>query len=466
MLQLEYTDGYCRVSTQKQATYGSGLDRYREDLARYGVPDDRIFSDIESGSSESRAAYNQVLQRVRDGITKQVIVPCFDRFTRSPIGWEEAIKDFRRYGAKLIALSGGAVDFNSPEGIYRSRMDAIAAAYVKEKNQYAALRGWERTRRLNKAVNPPFGMAVEKGRYIINRGEYWQGGKIDEVALEVVQTFLAVGTQRGTVQKLCAKYGLRKPGSKWAEDFPRDRDKLVGWLQNPVLRGYTAYFGNRGRERLICYDDPHEALIDQQTAMQIDRLLSAKSRKMLPVQATTSVMSGLVFCECGSSCMRRRQWFYCINAYDNPHVEERCKLRHGVKASACEQAAIWAIVTQAEYVAGLAEATVQEDNPEAIALKLKLEKLGDDPDFEDSRQALKQRIQSLEHLQRQSVVSLHSKREALIAVGSDPAFWVSLDDLEKRFVFTQLIDRVVKSRDRILYVDLADGLGSIAFQQF
>lgn len=458
-----YTDGYCRVSTPKQSKIGHALERYKEDLIYYGVPSDRIFFDVESGADGDRAGYNTVLERVRQGITRRIVVPCFDRFTRSPLLWEEAIVEFQRYGAQLQALSGGLVDLDSPEGIYRSRIDAAAAAYVREKNSHNATQGWERTRRLQKAVNPPFGYRVEGDRYVINHQIYPKGGTVVEVAREVVETFLSDGTQRGTVRRLIAKYGLNQISSRNGDDFARDRTKLRQWLQNPILRGYTAYFGNRGRHRLVIPEITHEALISPQEAVQIDRLLDAKSKRGgMPTQATYTV-SGLVFCECGSRCIKRKQRYYCSNVYDNP-LPSTCDRRNGLLLQEAENAAIWAITTQAARIAQWIDIPEIEETPELQALRRKLAVLGDDPDFEASRRELQIKIVNLEHQQQLVADTLNHKRQELIAAGTDPAFWLSLFDDEKRFVFTQLVDRIVKSRDRVLRVELATGLGCVSLE--
>lgn len=460
MRYQDYTDGYCRVSTQRQVSIGHALERYKEDLGRCGIPEERIFWDVESGASGDRSGYNQVLARVRNGLTKRVIVPCFDRFTRSPLLWEEAIRDFQRYGATLEALSGGPVDLNSPEGIYKSRIDAAAAAYVREKNQKAARDGWARRRRLQKAGNPPFGMTVVDDSYTPDHSPYPKGGTVYGVAKEVIQTFINDGTQRGALQKLIATYGARV-GSRKGDDFPRDRTKLKKWLQSPILRGHTAYFGNRGRERLII-PNTHEALITPQEAEQIDRLLSAKARKLVPKGELTAI-GGLVFCECGSKCIKRRKHYYCEDVYDSP-IKLGCDRKGGARITDLEEAAILAITTQAATVAHFVEVPIVEETPEIQELQRKLFILGDDPDFDDSRNALKKKIENLKHHLIQRSNSLGHRRAELVAAGADPGFWQSLSDPEKRFVFLQLVDKVIKSRDKVLRVELAPGLGHVSFE--
>jgi site-specific DNA recombinase len=60
MRDLSRALGYCRVSTQRQYTEGHGLERYIDRLQQYGLTEEQIHWDIESGASEKRKGYNRV----------------------------------------------------------------------------------------------------------------------------------------------------------------------------------------------------------------------------------------------------------------------------------------------------------------------------------------------------------------------------------------------------------------------
>ncbi len=462
-MQLQHADGYCRVSTPKQVKFGHALERYIEDLEFIGIDRSRIFWDVESGASSGRKGYNLILDRVIAGITKQVFVPCFDRFLRSPLLWEEALVEFRKHGATLELLSGGLIDLNSPEGIYKSRIDAAAAAYVREKNQKAALDGWARTRRLQKAVNPPFGIKVIDDKYYVNREPYPKGGSVYEVARDVGLTYISDGTKRGTIHKLVQKYGLERVGQRNGDDFTRDRNKLTIWLRNPVIRGYTCYFGNRGKQIIVSPEPTHEALFTPLEFDQIDRLLTASSRKLVP-KGTLKPLSGLVFCECGSRCIKRRNHYYCCDVYDAPGSPLDCDRRGGLSIKEAEAAVIYAISLQSKMIAAFVDSPkTTQDTPEQEELKRKLILLGDDADFEESRQSILKKLSVLRHQAGSREKDFNIRREQLVTIGANPDFWNGLIETDRRFVFLQLIERVVKSRDRILRIDLAPGLGSVTF---
>ncbi|MBW4526792.1 MAG: recombinase family protein [Phormidium tanganyikae FI6-MK23] len=468
------TDGYARVSTQRQVDRGHGLERYIEDLEAYGIPRDRIFWDVESGASDERKGYNTVLERVRNGTTKKVVVPCFDRFTRSNLALEQMLEEFPAFGAELAYVTGGVMDFITPEGRKQARDQATTAAYWREKNQYAAVKGWERRRRLKKASNPPFGYVVVEDSYVINRNPYSPCPEKTcfDIAQELINTYLSIGTIRGTIQEMCQRYGSVHQGQK-NEDFPRDRKNLKAWFQNPVLRGHLAYFGNRGKPRVIAAFANHEPLINPTNAAQVDHFLKMRERDISPSVGVKYPLSGLVFCDCGAKSVisgGRKRRYYCGDLYDALGTRT-CLNRGGLLPSDAESFAVAAICDRAstEIVRKMEESALREiDQPEPselIELRLKLERMRLDPDFAAAIPTVQQKIVDMEKSLRSSHEQQAVSNEALLEVSRDPEFFASLEVLERRFVYTQLIDRLVQIAGRVDRVEFLGGLGIVRFNE-
>lgn len=471
MPKLDQTDGYARVSTLKQVTQGHGLSRYIEDLEEYGISPDRIFWDVESGASPTRKGYNDVLERVRQGITNRVVVPCFDRFTRDPVAWEQVMEEFQKLGAELHFVTGGSLDLITPEGRKQARDQASTAAYWREKNQYAAKKGWERRRRKFKAANPPFGYLVIDDKYVVNREPYkpFPEKTIEEIALEVVSVYSSIGTIRGAVHQLCLKYGHKHNGGK-NEDFPRDRKAFKIWLENPTLRGHLSYFGSRGKSREIAAYDNHEALIKPNAAQAIDRLLKMRERNISSSSAVKYPLTGFVFCDCGWKSIilgSRKRRYYCADLYDAVGTRQ-CINRGGLLPSDAEEYAITAIceVASIEIARRMQEAVKPKetpDPPELIVLRTKLEQIKNDPDLAVAIPGLQQKIADIEHSLRSANDEQMISIEALQEVARDPDFFYSLDVLERRYIYSQTIDRLIQVAGRVDRVELLGGLGIVRF---
>ena len=219
------------------------MDRYIQGLKKYGLTDEQIHWDIESGANEKRAGYNLVLSLVRSRKVDKIIVPCFDRFTRSALGWEVARQELQEFGVELIFLDGGSLDLETPEGLFTSRILAAMSAQLRDKNRYNALQGAKYFREQRKIFKTIFGFKKIGDTTAPNVEQYRDTSKTcKDVALEAIALFLESGSIAGTIRKMCDQYGTERFGSKSHEDFPRDISSFRRWLQNPQLIGMVRLF--------------------------------------------------------------------------------------------------------------------------------------------------------------------------------------------------------------------------------
>ncbi len=391
-MDLSRALGYCRVSTQKQYTEGHGLERYIERLKQYGLREEQIYWDIESGASEKRAGYKKVLDAVKRGEVNKIIVPCFDRFTRSPLGWEQAKEELIKYGCELVSMDGASIDLETPDGLFTSRILAAMAAQVRDKNKYASIQGHKFFQENKKAYKAIFGYKKEGDKLIINNDEYRHtGASIKEVALEIVDLFLELGTLEAVCETLCKRYGRERNRIQWL-DFPRSGKAIKVWLENPILCGKLRYnrFA-RDKEKEIIIESGHEPLIDSNKWQDIQSILERN-----PKGRGTKCRNPLVgLCRCGhcGSRMRmytnygregsewRRQYLQCLGARDRAGSKIICDKRKFYLLDAAVDAAIDAMIQKAEFIASQMEKAPDFQVPQEITELqneiLKLKRLGD-----------------------------------------------------------------------------------------
>src|SRR6186997_1399396 len=76
----------------------------QEEQARYGLlakglAVGEVFTDLDqSGGKMDRPAFNEVMQRIRDGQSGGVIVATLDRFARNTVGLLEAVNEIEKHG--------------------------------------------------------------------------------------------------------------------------------------------------------------------------------------------------------------------------------------------------------------------------------------------------------------------------------------------------------------------------------
>jgi site-specific DNA recombinase len=180
-------------------------------LKQHGLSEEQIYWDIESGSNEKREGYNKVLEKVRSRLVDKIIVPCFDRFTRSPLGWEQAKNELLEFGVELIFLDGGSLDLETPEGLFTSRILAAMSAQVRDKNRYNSIQGHRFFQEKRKIYQAIFGLKKDGDLVKPNRDRYKDSDStVEEVAIAVIKMFLHTGNMSATVSCFCDKYGYER----------------------------------------------------------------------------------------------------------------------------------------------------------------------------------------------------------------------------------------------------------------
>ena len=103
--------GYARVSTNGQARDGNSLDAQLLALSSAGAV--KIFSDVFSGSKNSRPQLDELLKVIQAG--DKLIITKLDRIARSVIDGIQLIENLNAKGVIIDVLNMGIID-NSPTG--------------------------------------------------------------------------------------------------------------------------------------------------------------------------------------------------------------------------------------------------------------------------------------------------------------------------------------------------------------
>lgn len=475
-IDIASTVGYYRVSTPRQSELGHAMERYKEQLIDFGIPEHQIFCDVESGSSATRDGYSQVLEACRTW-ARCIVVPRFDRFTRSSLLWAQAREEFASLGVRFIDLSSGRrpKDISSPTGILTTGLEALFAEHERMKNRQASLDGYARRRAMGKAHRASFGYLMDKdGKLWINNDPYPNSDRtIKEVALELIETFLRVGTSSGTLREVCPRYGFKRHGSigqAWV-DFPRDHTGLRDWLSNPVLIGSTVYFPASPKR----YEVPntHEPLIDVATFQQVQQTLAVtrnasrgKSESRNPLRNT---LYGLIYCAgCGSTmraqncdtvCNGRRYIYYylwCNGAAPRAGKPKVCdrKTSYGWTVAKLETEVIKQLTERAEAIAGKAleggDQAVHR-TPEMVEIEAQIRQFQalNDPDLAETIRLKQVRLQSLIAKAERASDAVRHSREAFEMVYNNPNFWDKSTPEARRGMFLELVKRIEIDRESI-----------------
>lgn len=450
MRDLSRTVGYCRVSTQRQQLEGHGLERYLDQLQRYGLTDSQIFFDIESGNSESRAGYNKVLSLVRSGEIDRIVVPALDRFTRSAIGWENALIELRKYEVTIDFLDGSSIDVTSPEGMLYSRMLAAVAANYRDKKIHDATAGANFFREKRKIYKAVFGYVKDGDTVKLNTAEYRNSGKTyAELAREIIEMFLKTGEVAGTIRYFVNIYGAERISNQTYDDFPRDISSCKRWMINPQLVGKICYYPHDKKRRIIVQGS-HEALISEDEHNELLRLFSLRPSVR---HAPPNPLSGLVYCgACGQKMEMhstiqnniRYERFRCTGHYPKPRKLKNCNVKTYFKVDLAIKTCIESLQSRSQEIGENYFDSNTKTLPEILNLKQQIIELKsrNDPDLTS---AILSKELRLEHLIQNNEANNNSditRNQLLKIIAADSRYWDKANNEQLTVVFQELIDKV------------------------
>jgi len=441
--------GYARVSTQEQAEEFDALNQQIARLKAAGATE--VLIDIESGRSDSRKQFNELLKLAQQNQVDEIIITRIDRLGRSVITIHKAIDIFVRCNVNLRVLDA-PVDPNSPFGWFSINQMSGLAEFESRLLSQRIKQGNEYFRQQLKFCIPPFGYTKDdKHRLIPNNNIHEKSGKTYfELAKIIIDLTLEMRSLKDVCNHIYTEYEVVFTVAG-----------LRDWVKNLALQGHTAYFIKKkkgiNREPIINFKT-HEALITSATVDAIQNKLSANRKYRSSAKSTRGdyPLAGLIRCiHCGGGMYRnfsrhttRTEYMRCVN-YNKPgkyHCENsKCTRLREIIAKT-----ITALCDNApELIEHLESqsATTQVVNTEKIeALTNELTVLrglhSSNPDIIQAIAKIEVTINTLSTPARivDRYVFENAKRK--IAIASQATFWESLDDSELRLTLAEFVEKI------------------------
>src|SRR5690625_2871870 len=110
---------YMRVSTEMQEEHGISLETQEETLEAYcklkKLTDIRKYIDVGSARTTKRKEFQKMMNHIRQGKIKRVIILRLDRLTRSIVDLNKLIQEFNKYDCELHSATEN-IDTTSATG--------------------------------------------------------------------------------------------------------------------------------------------------------------------------------------------------------------------------------------------------------------------------------------------------------------------------------------------------------------
>lgn len=474
--------GYARVSSREQSE-GKSIDNQIALLKKAGC--EEIFFDIESAfKRKDRPNFNKLMNLVRMGAVRTVIVCTLDRLSRNEATTFIAFDDFEANHCRLISLEEN-FDLSTPEGRMMAGFITIQSRSYSASLSKKVSRGHKAHRDRQEAYFKVFGYEVIDRKYYLNPIPFLclldgqkQLSKVD-IAKDIVSLFKQAKSLSKTVKAINAKYGLSSfcDGMGKGNRQPRDRfgfsyTGLQSWLTNPVLRGHTSY-KRRGKQHIgnkLAWDIRHDTHPDQRIISdleyrEIEEILewNRKHHGFNKSSDAIHLFSGLVVCgECGrshrvtSSVQRdgsKKYYYQCQN-----YTMGGCSQRAMIRDTAIEEAVIPKLIESAQSLAAIAATPPRHiEHPKLRELRMtlaNLESLPSNVAIADAISSVRLQIKNLEHSSEQIEVIDIKLRSLLLTAFADADFFATLEPETKKQIFRDLLNRIIVRDRRVVEIEL------------
>lgn len=386
----------------------------------------------------------------------KIIVPCFDRFTRSPLGWEQAKNELLEFGVELIFLDGGSLNLETPEGLFTSRILAAMSAQVRDKNRYNSIQGHRFFQEKRKIYQAVFGLIKDKDTVRPNLNIYKNNKTYQQVAIEAIDLFLDCGNLTQVVKTLCENYGYDRNPIKHL-DFPHSPSALRRWMENPILCGMIRYYAEEKEKTLVLSSD-HEGIISIDKFNQVCSLLSKNPCARTKIRSNPLV--SLCYCgDCGEK-MRKvtntvkkksgksyvNEYLHCAGAKPRAGKAQTCDYQKFFKLNEAIAFTIEALKTKSVEIV---ESIDTEENikipDEVYQLQQEIIKLKnlEDSDYQSVIIKKEQKLESLlkSTKVKQGISAAH--HELYTSLLRSDTFWEKTTRSDLTIIFHELVEKVV-----------------------
>jgi len=290
---------YCRVSTDEQALEGYSIRGQVEKLKSYvsakdwAVYDVYLDEGISGKNMTERPAINRMLDDIKAGYVKNVLVFKLDRLTRSVADLVQLIDLFKTHGCAFNSLTE-SIDTSTASGRMFLKIIGIFAEFERENIGERVRLGMERKAREGYSIacgNTSFGYDKDMTDKI---------QKINPQEAETVRRVFDMYTRQnmtlnGIAKQLNAEKVPTKLNSFW------NSGTIYMLLTNPVHIGVVRY-GTEQPDRYFEVEGKHEAIISKELFYETQDLLQANKRATYTKRGVEkNYFLGVVYCGvCGT----------------------------------------------------------------------------------------------------------------------------------------------------------------------
>lgn len=446
--------GYARVSKKEQAEDSNAFMHQQNRLQAYGV--DRIISDIESRTSDTRRGFLALKRLIEDQQAREVVVTRISRLSGNQMTLLQFQELYNQYKFTLTVLDE-TVDLSTAAGqLQYNILGAFSHHFIREL-QEKSLQGYVDLRSRGVA-NPkiPFGYLRINERYELDPSKI-------HICEDIINFYYQYRSLEKTSKLIYEKYKI---------SFTGKGIKL--WLLNPVLCGHTPY---KKENRILYATHPKHALLSDRQQQEIKEIIAYQARHWGAnsfQDKWVNPFGGLTFCgECDRPAyVKVRKWknskgeqlvraAYC-STRAGKYPGEQCSQRKTCNLNLIDKAVIDALVSKSQEIAGIiGEPIPSTEPPQILELRSQISQLKSIPNPNPVI------IKSIENMEKQLIElrsqlnyvlgEQHILKNDLVEVFQDPVLWDTvlkheLSDRELQSVYHKFIQKIIIQNGEVVEI--------------
>ena len=278
---------YCRESTEKQEI-DTLVSLCIKEAEKLGYKDYIIYKDVQSGYSSNREEYLKMLEDIKAGKIKVLILYESSRLTRDELEHQLVYRLFKEKGIKIYTVAHGWVDLSNEDDIFLSSLLNLLDA--------------REGRKTAKRVKDRMKEIAENG--------YWTGGPAP-MGYKLIDKKLVIDEEQAI--KVKEIFNLYLEGNRReyiARLYGLERKKVIRILKNPIYIGKLKYHSAakvNGKqvetENYTILDGKHEPIISNDVFELVQRKIKNTKREF---SNETYIFQDLLYCPCGNKLYYRK----------------------------------------------------------------------------------------------------------------------------------------------------------------
>jgi site-specific DNA recombinase len=444
--------GYARVSTSEQAIEYDALNQQVSRLRGAGA--DEVLIDIESGRSDKRKNFNELIKLVKRGKVREVVITRIDRLGRSVVTIARTIELFNEHDVKIRVLDA-PVDSTSSFGWFSIHQMAGLAEFESRLLSERTRHGMNYFREQLKLQLAPFGYVLVEGKAFVDESKR-------QICREIIKLLLDGCSYNYVSEHLLSEYKINFSSSG-----------IRHWIDNPGILGHTRYFTDMEARRNsknprspVIYRDTHEAIAAESEIAEIKRLAKQGARKRHPRDKAYPLKGQLRCAECGGGMHRTIYKFKREEGREthytrcNKHFRNKLECLNGTnhRLESIKKQVIDSLIARAGQLLAETSRIEEEKSESNMLIELRnqlsgLEALGNNPAILAAIQDVKNQI-LVEDNRQQYPLRIDGDSHKLLDSYRQATFWESLSDDEMASVLKSLISTIsVDSNSSITSID-------------